>query len=275
MYISDFDFNYARKCAFNAFVKTMEECYKQKGISEKLFSEIWLKNMSGYEGIIAEGWYNPPPKGIAVLSGSVEYPSRISYDSLRNEKYWPSDNIINWESDLFYFYCSPLSQKDGLPGDFTITLYFGDDVQIKNHFKNTFRVTNEILNSMSGMLNSYELFCIANEILEKNKLLGCGISSTDPALTNFGHTLPNIDLGNSSKITDVQIKTISQLRKFINSTTNWFLECNQQFTFEPQLRANDNIELPQVSYHYLINKVDDKFLICDDVNSIIKKFDLC
>lgn len=275
MYISDCNFNYARKCAFEAFVKTMQECYKQKNISEKLFSEIWLNNMSENKGIIAEGWYNPPPKGIAVLAGSVEYPSRISYDSLRNKEYWPSDNIINWESDLFYCYCSPLSREDGLPGDFTITLYFGDDVHIREHFKNTFRVTNEILNSMSGISNSHELFNLANKILEENKLLGCGLSSTDPALTNFGHTFPNIDLENSDILTDEQIKIISQARKFINSTTNWPLEPNQQFTFEPQLRAYDNIDLPQVSYHYLINKKDGKFLVCDDVNSIMKNFDLC
>lgn len=276
MYTSNCDFNYARKCAFNAFNDTLDMCYKEEGITEKSFSELWLNNMKKYDGIIAEGWYNPPPKGIAVLAGSPEYPSRVSFDSLRNKEFWPSDdNIINWDNDVLYFYCSPLDKVKGIPGDLTITLYFGNDCEIRKYFKNTFRVTNEILKVLPNIEKSYDLFCIANKILEENRMVGCGISCTDPALTNFGHTFPCIDMQNTNIITEEQIKTISQSRKFINNTTNWEFECNQQFTFEPQLRLIDNMKLPQISYHYLVDKLDDEIVICDDVNSLLERFDLC
>lgn len=208
MYRSDRDFNYARKVAFNALSYCIEKCFNKKRVTEKAFSELWIKEVQQDNDIIENGWYCPPPMGIAVLSGSTKHPSRINYDSLRNPEFWPQDREINWSEDLFYVYYSPLSIKSNRPGDISVTLYFGKDARIREHFKKTHAVTLEILKGIEGCNSSANLFELYLNLLNEHSLLGCGLSSTDPALTNIGHTLPIINLNGRNSLSDDQRKKL-------------------------------------------------------------------
>ena len=124
-------FNMVRQKAFNSLCITLEKLYGKQSISEKDFKNEWYNNLTKENNIIADGWYNPPPKGMAILFGN-----RVSFDSLRNEKNWASDTIINWKEDLLYAYCSPVDKVSGIIGDISVTLYFGKDKEIINHIKN-------------------------------------------------------------------------------------------------------------------------------------------
>ena len=273
MYNSKLDFNIARSIAFSSFSYTLHTLLGRPNITEKSFATAWFEEMNLSTKIVADGWYNPPPRGIAVLSGDSIKPCRISYDSLRNDEFWPGNNVINWSRDLFYCYCSPVSIDDGVPGDFSVTLYFGDEPRIKQHIKRTLNVTHEILSSVKS-LNSNDIHQTAIEIIQANRMIGCGLSSTDPAKTNFGHTLPNIGQIKTDKLSKSDIELISQSRKFINGLSSWTIHKNWQATFEPQLKSADDSSLPQISYHYILKNIDNKLYICDDVNSLISEFGL-
>lgn len=273
MIIKDVYFNQARHIAFQSLCLCLDECYNKKGISEKRFSELWMNETAKHEDIITNGWYSPPPMGIAVLSGGETYPIRINYDSLRNPKYWPNNNVIDWNNDLFYVYYSPLSVSNNMPGDISVTIYFGKNSKIRDHFKRTHEATLEIINNIELCDSSKELFIHYESVLKKHKLLGCGLSNTDIALTNIGHTLPVIELNNCKDISNEKRREISQARAFINGITSWTFD-NTQFTIEPQLMSAIDPELPQISYHYLMCKRDDGFHFCNDVDFLLKRFDL-
>ena len=72
-------FNNCRQKAFLSFKKTLDSLYGKENITEKIFQKEWLENLEQEENVIADGWYNPPPYGMAVLFGD-----RVSFDSLRN-----------------------------------------------------------------------------------------------------------------------------------------------------------------------------------------------
>src|SRR5258708_22315776 len=117
-------FNEGRQKAFAALMETLGEHQGKPNVTERDFQDSWKQRRQSKGSITADGWYAPPPKGMAVLSGEIAFPSRVSFESLRKEKYWPSDRVINWKSDLLYVYCSPVQIPSGFPGDFSVTLYF-------------------------------------------------------------------------------------------------------------------------------------------------------
>ena len=129
----DLIFNECRQKAYVSFKKTLNNLYGKDNITEKVFQKEWFKNLEQEENIIADGWYNPPKYGMAVLFGS-----RVSFDSLRNEDNWPKDIIMDWKNDMMYAYCSPVDKKTGIIGDMSITLYFGKDKRILDHINNCY-----------------------------------------------------------------------------------------------------------------------------------------
>lgn len=275
MYVTNRDFNIARKESYNALVDTLNECTSREDVTERDFANQWVGRMRRVKGVIGEGWYAPPPKGIAVLSGGIDESSRVNYDSLRNEHNWPSDNIIDFNHDLFYFYCSPVGVESGIPGDLSLTLYFGTNRDVISHFKDTFHATMQALRCLSKYNSSKSMYDGIVDYFTERGLVGCGVSYTDIAMTNLGHTLPAIDLDDVSKLSDKQISQISNSRQFINGLTDWRFEDGQQFTFEPQLRSTRNASLPQISYHFLVKYLDGEFIVNDDVVELMSKYGLC
>ena len=270
MYKIEKSFNNARQKSFDSFCITLKELLGKENISEIDFFDKWQENMSNEKGIIANGWYSPPPKGMAVLFGD-----RVSFDSLRNEKNWASNRIINWKEDLLYAYCSPIDKTTGIIGDISLTLYFGEDKKIIEHFKNCYNATNEIFGELHKLNNSKELFYYSQEIFSKYKLKNCIISKTDTQPLDLGHTFPTLENTQDKNIlTDEEKQIISKARKFINENSSWDFENEMQFTIEPQLVSTENSGLPQISQHYLIKKRENDFVICNDIDSLLEKYQL-
>lgn len=263
-------FNITRKKAFDSLNNTLIELYGKDNISEKYFKDVWQKNLNKEKDIIADGWYNPPPKGMSILFGN-----RVSFDSLRNRPNWASDTIINWNKDLLYAYCSPVDKLSGIIGDIAITLYFGDNKDIINHIKNCHDAVLEIFNNLNTIESSKELFELSQRVFLKHKLKNCVISKTDNTPLDLGHTFPRLNntiINNQLKEDEKQ--EISKSRKFINENTNWNFTEGIQFTIEPQLISTENYDLPQISQHYLIQKTKDDFIICNDIDLLLKKYKL-
>lgn len=268
MYKNDTSFNIARQKAYHSFYLTLEEMVGKESVSEKDFYNKWQENLSNEKEVISDGWYSPPPKGMSVLFGD-----RVSFDTLRNEKNWVSDKIIDWEEDLLYAYCSPIDKNTGIIGDIALILYFGKDRKIIEHFKNCYKATNEIFNKLHKLSNSNELFHYSQEVFNKYKLKNCIISKTDTQPLDLGHTFPRLEgIKDRDILTDEEKQTVSKARKFINENSSWEFEEGIQFTIEPQLISIQDPELPQISQHYLIQKREYKFLICNDIDELIKKY---
>lgn len=268
------ELNRARNVAFNALKSTILESDRLSQVSEKAFQERWIDKIQQTEGIIADGWYCPPPMGMAVLTGNIDHPSRTSFDSLRSEINWPSDNIINWQENLLYVYCSPVDVESGLPGDIALTLYFGDNTLIKNHFRKTYKATQEVIESLPLIKNSGELFKASQEIFAKFRLKNCVISQTDKTPLDLGHTLPRLEKIAGISLSEEQKAEISKSRRFINGKSSWDFHDGVQFTIEPQLVSIDDNCMPQVSYHYIIEKRNGNFVLCNDVDMLIEKYQL-
>ncbi|MCI8961765.1 MAG: hypothetical protein HFJ18_02445 [Clostridia bacterium] len=267
---NSFIFNIARKKAFNTLNNTLVYLYGKNNISEKEFKDIWQNNLNKETDIIADGWYNPPPKGMSILFGD-----RASFDSLRNRHNWASDTIINWNSDLLYAYCSPIDKLSGIIGDIAITLYFGNNIDIINHIKNCHDAVLEIFNKLNTIESSKSLFELSQQVFLKHKLKNCIISKTDNTPLDLGHTFPRLNnLTVKNKLTEDQNQEISRARKFINENTDWNFTEGMQFTIEPQLISIENHDLPQISQHYLIKKTKDNFIICNDIDLLLKKYQL-
>lgn len=261
-------FNSARQKAFQSLCITLDTLYGKCNISEIDFKNEWYNNLKKQNDIIADGWYNPPPKGMAVLFGN-----RVSFDSLRNEKNWANNTTINWNKDLLYAYCSPIDKISGIIGDISLTLYFGKDEKIINHIKNCHNAVQEIFNNLNKFQNYQELFIGSEEIFAKHKLKNCIISKTDDTPLDLGHTFPKLDnLQNKNSLTEEDKQKISKARMFINENSIWNFTEELQFTIEPQLISTENPELPQISQHYLVKKYKNEFIICQDIDYLLRKF---
>lgn len=270
------DFNYSRKSAFESLSKTLDHLIGKPDITEKIFHNIWQEELSKDDQVIADGWYTPPPKGMAVLAGSIEYPSRVSFESLRSEEFWPNDRVINWESDLFYAYCSPIDLRTGIPGDIAITLYFGKSQRIREHFRNTYNATQKVLSLLDNVETSSDLFQLSQTVFQNYNLQNCVVSITDRVPLDLGHTLPQMetdDLAQNNLLTDLQKESIRRSRQFINAESSWPFIKGMQFTIEPQLVSTLDKELPQVAYHYAV-QFTGTFKICNDVDTLLKRYDL-
>jgi hypothetical protein len=270
------DFNYVRKRAMEALIRTLDYSIGEPNITERKFHNIWQEELSKDDRVIGDGWYAPPPQGMAVLSGGVEYPSRVSFESLRKEEFWPSNRIIDWRNDLLYAYSSPVDSETGMPGDVAVTLYFGQCQGIRKHFKNTFRATQRVLSLLGSVEDSSALFHLSNTVFQDEDLQNCVFSITDRTPLDLGHTLPKVafDEGPRRKnLTSQEKESIRRSRQFINAESCWSFINELQFTIEPQLVSTVDKELPQVAYHYLV-QFNRKFNVCNDVDTLLKRYDL-
>jgi len=268
------ELNRARNIAFKTLQATISENKNLNTVSEIDFQKKWLHRMRETKDIIADGWYCPPPMGMAVLTGDIDYPSRTSFDSLRSEINWPSDDLINWEKNLLYVYCSPVDIKTGLPGDIAVTLYFGDNILVKEHFRNTYKATQEVIKTLDIIRNSRELFMLSQEIFAQYGLKNCVISKTDQTPLDLGHTLPRLKKFIGQDLLEEQKVEISKSRRFINGESSWNFQDGMQFTIEPQLISLSDNDMPQVSYHYIVEKRNNNFILCNDVDILIDEYQL-
>jgi hypothetical protein len=217
----------ARRASVRAFGATIDSARGGASHTEITFREKLLAELSAEKHVIAEGWYVPPPHGIAVISDTARDPQRISVSSLRYEEYWPSTRPIDFRSDLLYTYCSPISRLDSLPGDFAITLYFGPEPRIIAHIERCLLAVGEVLAFINSSMSSRELYRSSRKIFDRYELRNEVLSLTDKVPNDLGHSLPRCDDTTGRALSGEQRDRIRSARRFLNDSTEWRLDLNQ------------------------------------------------
>lgn len=258
---------------FQALRETLQEMRGRAGISEIAFRDAWLSKLRANPKLFADGWYAPPPHGMAVLFASSADPQRICYSSLRDKCSWAGTTEADW-SGFMFAYSSCVGRDTGKLGDMDVTLYFGDDTRLKSHYRNCFAATNHLLDTVQPDDTSQKIFQRSEEVFAKAGLKNCVVSFTDTSPLDIGHHFPVLPKGmlqqQPQQLTDEHRQYISKARKFINGTSDWTIDEGMQFTIEPQLRSVHDSELPQISFHYLLEKIDGRLVVCRDINELIE-----
>lgn len=122
-----------RKIAADALYKTLKKLRaSDKNISEVMLRDEWLAEMRKNRNIFPDGWYLPPPHGMIVLFADEDHVERFNYKNARWESSWARDDIfMDRKTGIIFCYASPVDKKSGTIGDFSLTLYFGKNPEIK------------------------------------------------------------------------------------------------------------------------------------------------
>ncbi len=249
-----------RNIAADSLYATLKSLLGKEGVSEVSLRKRWLEEMNKHASIFTEGWYSPPPCGIAVLFGtdSDNLSSRLNCENFRPKEAWPRDDVfLDWKSGILYAYASPVDKKTGIIGDFGMTVYFGNDPVIQTHLKTCYEMNKSVFDSVKTGRKFSKIYGFAEKFMMQRGLNNKITSTSDPAGTNIGHTVPGLSgrwteeeqkILESENMKDVK-QIISAKRKFVSSIESSETINGMAVTVEPRPRVRDMPEVPMMSYH--------------------------
>ena len=251
----------ARAIAAQAFYTSFTDLLKSESlISEVALRDKWLAEMRKNPDIFPDGWYLPPPHGIGVLFGTEENYQRMDYQSLRPKDLWPRGDIsLDRDTGIIYVYASPVDRKTGMIGDFGMTIYFGQNLDIKDHLKRCLDLNWQVLDRSQVGMTFADLTTFANDLFIKFGLSNEVISITDKSSSgvNIGHTIPasyedwmteELAVFQSNDWQQI-LKIISNKRKFLNTVEPLPIKNGMAFTIEQRLTKPNNPSIPMSSFH--------------------------
>lgn len=221
-------------------------------ISEAAFRDRWLAEMQKNKNIFPEGWYSPPPFGIAVIFGGIGEDFRRDYKSLRPPESWPREDILFDENHPHvYAYASPVDRATGIIGDFAGAFYLGKDEEIRRLHKLSLQLDKEIFDFVERDMTFAEIFQFAEKKMKEYGLINNDQRITDPTTINIGHTIPFLDRDVIKKhISWDDVKNlISKNRTFLNAKETMKVKSNMAFTIEPRTVLKKNVTIPIGKYH--------------------------
>ncbi|MEU6534560.1 hypothetical protein [Streptomyces sp. NPDC047000] len=225
--------------------------------SERGIQDRWLHGMGKLSGICAEGWYQPPPGGAAVLVGHAgDAHARLNYHSLRHEQTWSRSDIPLADDSLVYAYASPFDRNSAMIGDIGVTLYRGADDTIRRHLATCWELTRKVAGYAEVGMELRTLFRYSQREIRSAELVN-ETSATRSGLSNIGHTLPwsygtysaealrCLHAGDTAALRSV----ISDARVSIDDRAVLRIEPDMALTVEPQISAES---APLCSYHVIV-----------------------
>ncbi len=252
-----------RQIAINALMNVLKVVLSNTlQVSEAQFRNLWLGELRKHKEIFPDGWYIPPPSGIGVLFAGQNNLNRGNWQSLRPKEFWPKENLfLNKASDIVYLYVGPVDRASGMIGDFGMTLYFGQDIKIINHLISSYKAIKETFEGLHEGMQLKDAASLGHDILMKKGLLSNLVSTSDPAGSNIGHTIPfteseitpderllirNFQPGASWQlVSDV----LSKRRKFLNNLESLPISRGLAFTIEPRPQSTTDITVPMAYFH--------------------------
>lgn len=265
------ELNRGRRLAYETFRATLLDLFGRDGVTELRFRDEWLIRLNAQPDLTSSGWYEPPPFGMAVLSGRDDSEVPFGFASLRPSRYWPSERIIDWNRGLIYAYCSPIHLMDRLPGDFGVTLYFGKNRDVRSHFATGLSITQHIMREITPRTMTRSLFRQSEALFRKVGMRNNVASITDSVPVDLGHSLPMLDkteLNSGRQLTDSAKTALTERRCFISESADWEVSSVAQFTIEPSLVSLTNSQLPQVSPHYVLGVSGTRVIVCDECDAL-------
>lgn len=238
-----------RALAAEAIASTLvENDLSEKKFCEKLDAKLHQK--PNWD----QGWYSPPPKGLAALFGL----KRVSYDSLRKEEFWPDNKFIFSKGTLGYVYASPVNKETGMIGDFGLTLYNGQDSKIISHIKLCLELTEKTAEYAQVGMELKDVYNYCQKLMAEHGLNNQRmIAVNDSGKNNIGHTIP----WSHEQSTETELETIKghNFEKLKNLISSKRINLTDQqaykisptiaFTIEPRM---ENAESPLVSFHMIV-----------------------
>ena len=223
--------------AFATLQETLSDLRARDGLTEKTFAATWQERLAGEEGLTKNGYYDPPPGGVAVIFADEADPTRLAFQSLRPEAWWPSDRRLDWRRGLLHAYCSPVHLGSRRPGDLGVTLYFGSERGIREHLNLPIAATQAVLAEVQPEMSSRDLFERSQAIFAQYGLRNNVVSQTDSAV-DLGHLLPILpeDIVVGGRLLDDKARdAIRDARRFVSAQDDWLLQPGDQLTIEPSL----------------------------------------
>jgi hypothetical protein len=269
--------NEGRRLAFETFRATLLDLLGRDGVTEVRFRNEWQQRLRDQPQLSTNGWYDPPPEGIAVFFGHDDADPPFAFTSLRPPSFWPAERTINWRRGLMYGYCSPVNLPDGMPADFGVTLYFGNDPSVRQHFKRALSTTRQLLRELTPKTSSRTLFRWSESLFREAGMRNNVESVTNSVPVDLGHSLPLIrepQLKNGRRLTEAGRDVVQRGRLFISESSDWPLSLAKRITIEPNLISVTNPRLPQVSPHYVAVIADDHVNICNECDNLLSEMDL-
>ena len=240
-------------------------------ISEVDLRDAWLLELRKRSELFPDGWYDPPPHGIAVLFGTEKNPHRLDFKSLRKEENCSCEDIyLDKKSGLVFLYAGPIN-KEGIIGDIELSLYFGKKPEIQEYLTLHYNLIKKIFAYVSLGATFKNLFDYSEELFKKHGFVNAIVSITDPTNTNIGHSIPFIDkpITEEEKRTlhgvewETACKMVSNKRIFLNKTNQTVVKPNMAFTIEPGVKIKEREDMPFIAFHttVLIHENGEKELL--------------
>jgi hypothetical protein len=244
------------------------------GLSEIEIAEKILSEIKNHNEIFPEGWYSPPPSGVAILLAQEPF-ERLKYDSLRNPVYFPQKTPRLEKETVCLIFFSPINRKTNMIGDVGFTLYKGDNEEIKKHLKKSYETIKKVADYVQIGMNFSELAFFASNFFsgQNFKITRWKTISSDPnASINIGHTIPGsfentFTFGNTFEeiIENIRTKRVS-----IEETRNFQIPKTCAFTIESRLEDFKNPNLPSAYFHFIVCFDNGKKTILGNFNEIFK-----
>ena len=239
----------ARRSALDVLERELAQI---AGSSEASFRDRLWNSLDTQSGLHAEGWYDPPPHGIGVLFAAPPDYSRLSFDSLRRENYWPKFERAFSEESVCIFYVSPVHVSGGIIGD------VGRSPQIREHVAHVYAVVREAAQGADVGMPFCELHRNAQALFRKHGLHNeRTVTDTDPLGTNLGHTIPFSYEADAADVPDradlARLReAIRTRRKYVNRIEQFRIPETVAFTLEARLESRADPALPNVFFHVVL-----------------------
>lgn len=257
-----------RRIAIDALYATLKRTLKSKHpVSETEFRDAWLTELRKSKAIYRDGWYIPPPSGIAVLFGPPIKGGRTYYEHLRVEKMWPRKDIyLGGENTMIYVYCSPVNKKGYVIGDIGLSIYLGKNPKIKKHLKKCLDLNKKVFDYIEVGKTISNVNKYAFKLMKDSGLSNDVVALNDPSGSNIGHSVPVID-EKWTKKTDWATKKdfIAGKRIYFNGIEQSKFKKGMAMTIEPRMVSIGDKDIPLTSFHtiVLIHENGNKELLVD------------
>jgi hypothetical protein len=229
------------------------------GTSDEVdIADAWHLLLNTDSTTCAEGWYLPPPHGLAVLIADPPSFDRLNRPSFRSRSAWPSRQHRLSGQALLVAYSSRVNHENATIGDMGCTLYFGADQSIKRHLSTVWNITMRIARLAEPGMSFSQLYRDSIGIIDASGLRNNIYSISDSNSTNVGHTIPwsdrpisaeertTLKSGDPQTIADL----VSSSRRFISSTEEHIFTETMAFTIEPRLSGPG---LPVATFHVVVS----------------------
>lgn len=245
-----------RRAAVQALASAVTTALSQAPApSEADLRDAWLSELRAQPALLPDGWYSPPPGGLAVLIGEPPAYDRLGLPSLRAQDAWPRSER-RWSTEsVVYAYASPVDRATGLIGDLAVVLYAGASERISEHLRECRRLAEAIAEQAEVGMAFADLYAWARTELQARGYANDIASSTDPAGTNVGHTVPLTEVGRTPReafpdCSDAELRSaLGRARLFLSPDETARIMPGTVLTIEPRISAAG---LPTVGFHLMV-----------------------